>query len=136
MKFKIIFLSIILTVTIFAQDMSNMQQSSMLALNKISVTVGGDFITNGTFPASATERVDEFVTRVYNQYRLALLATTKDSRSLAELKSEIDDYAKRGIVLKHIDGTEQSIDLQKFRLTANYEENPYLLNEFPFIIKS
>ena len=128
MKVKIILLSIIFTVTVFAQDMSNMQQSSMLALNKISVTVGGDFITNGTFPALATERVDEFVTRIYNQYRLALLATTKDARSLAELKTEIDEYAERGIVLKHMDGAEQLIDLQKFRLTAEYSDNPYLLN--------
>ncbi len=128
MKVRIIFLSIIFTVTVFAQDMSNMQQSSMLALNKISVTVGGDFITNGTFPASATERVDEFVTRIYNQYRLALLATTKDSRSLSELKAEIDEYAERGIVLKHMDGSDQIIDLQKFRLTAEYRDNPYLLN--------
>ncbi|MCF6269618.1 MAG: SLBB domain-containing protein [Melioribacteraceae bacterium] len=128
MKFKILILSILLSITLFAQDMSDLQQSSMYALNKISVTIGGDFITNGTFPASATERVDEFVTRIYNQYRLALLTTTKDAQSLARLRNEIDEYAERGIVLKHTDGTDQIIDLQKFRLTANYSENPYLLN--------
>ncbi|MDA3860080.1 MAG: SLBB domain-containing protein [Melioribacteraceae bacterium] len=128
MKFKILILSILFSITLIAQDMGDIQQSSMYALNKISVTIGGDFITNGTFPASATERVDEFVTRTYNQYRLALLATTKDSRSMAELKAEIDEYAERGIALKHVDGTEQILDLKKFRLTADYAENPYLLN--------
>lgn len=128
MKIKVLILSIIFSATFFAQDMSEIQNSSMYALNKISVTIGGDFITNGSFPASATERVDEFVTRIYNQYRLALLATTKDARSLATLKAEIDEYAERGIVLKHIDGTEQIIDLKRFRLTADYSENPYMLN--------
>lgn len=128
MKFKTLILSILLTFTLSAQDMSDLQQNSMLALNKISVTIGGDFITNGTFPASNTERVDEFITRTYNQNRLALLATTKDARSLTELKAEIDEYAERGIVLKHMDGTEEIIDLKKFRLTADYNENPYLLN--------
>ena len=128
MKLKFLILSILLSITLSAQDMSEIQNSSMYALNKISVTIGGDFITNGSFPASATERVDEFVTRIYNQYRLALLSTTKDARSLAELKSEIDEFAERGIVLKHIGDAEQMIDLQKFRLTADYSENPYLLN--------
>jgi protein involved in polysaccharide export with SLBB domain len=128
MKLKIIILTAILATTLFAQEMSDLQNSSMYALNKISVTIGGDFITNGTFPASATERVDEFITRTYNQYRLALLTTTKDAQSLARMKQEIDEYAERGIILKHIDGNEQLIDLQKFRLTADYAENPYLVN--------
>jgi len=128
MKLKILILAILLSISLFAQDMSDLQQTSLLALNKISVTIGGDFIINGTFPASATERVDEFVTRTYNQYRLALLATAKDNRSLTELKAEIDEFAERGIVLKHMDGSEQIIDLQKFHLTADYIENPYLLN--------
>jgi protein involved in polysaccharide export with SLBB domain len=118
----------LLSIQLISQNMSELQNSSMLALNKISVTIGGDFITNGTFPASATERVDEFITRTYNEYRIAMLSTTKDSRSFAELKQTIDEYAERGIILKHINGTEQRIDLKKFRLTADFNENPYLLN--------
>jgi len=128
MKFKFLIVTILFSGMLFAQNMSDMQNSSMLALNKISVTVGGDFVTNGTFPASATERVDEFVTRTYNEYRIAMLATTKDARSLAALKSEIDEYAERGIILKHMDGSEQKIDLKKFRLSADFTDNPYLLN--------
>ncbi|MBU0473746.1 MAG: SLBB domain-containing protein [Bacteroidetes bacterium] len=128
MKLKILFLAIILTTASTAQDMNDIQQSSFAALNKISVTIGGDFITNGTFPAATTERVDEFITRYYNQFRLAYLTSSTDARSLAQMKAEIDEYAERGIILKHVDGTKQIIDLQKFRLTADYVENPYLLN--------
>jgi protein involved in polysaccharide export with SLBB domain len=106
---------------------SSGNSSSMMALQKISVTVGGEFIVNGTFPASVTERLDEFITRTYNQYRLALLTTTKDAQSLTQLREETDEYAERGIVLKHKDGTEQTIDLKNFRLTADYTHNPYLL---------
>ena len=129
MKLKIFVVLVIFSTLSFAQDLSsNVDNASMLALNKISVTIGGEFITNGTFPASATERVDEFVTRIYNQYRIALLTTTKDARSLAELKKQIDEYSERGIVLRHMDGSEQVIDLQKFRLTADFDQNPYLTN--------
>jgi len=133
MKLKILLLSIIVTITLNAQtlnaqDVNNLQQSSFAALNKISVTIGGEFITNGTFPAATTERVDEFITRYYNQFRLAYLTSSTDARSFNQLKAELNEYAERGIVLKHFDGTEQLIDLQKFRLTANYNENPYLLN--------
>jgi len=128
MKLKILGLLMLLSVLSFAQDLSSIEDASMLALNKISVTIGGEFITNGTFPAFATERVDEFVTRIYNQYRIALLTTTKDARSLTQLKKEIDEYAERGVMLKHNDGTEQILDIKKFRLTADFNDNPYLTN--------
>lgn len=128
MKSKILFFFFFTISIINSQDLSSMDESAAFALNKISVTIGGDFISNGTFPAFATERVDEFVTRIYNQYRIALLTTTKDARSLAQLKTEIDEYAERGVILKHIDGSEQKVDLKKFRLTADFQENPYLLN--------
>jgi protein involved in polysaccharide export with SLBB domain len=111
-----------------SMDDGSSNSNSRLALQQISVTIGGEFIVNGTYPASATERVDQFVTRIYNQFRLALLSTTKDERSLRELKEEIDEFAVRGIVLKHSNKSEEIIDLQNFRLTANYDKNPYLIN--------
>lgn len=101
--------------------------NSIMAIQKISVTLGGDFIVNGTFPASVTERLDEFITRTYNQNRLALLTTTKDIGSLNQLREETDEYAERGILLKRKDGTQQIIDLKKYRLTADFSNNPYLL---------
>ncbi len=127
-KISLIFFFLVsLTFAQVSMNESSGNSNSMMALQKISVTVGGDFIVNGTFPASVTERLDEFITRTYNQYRLALLTTTKDARSLTELRKETDEFAERGILLKHRDGTEQKIDLKNFRLTANYSDNPYML---------
>jgi protein involved in polysaccharide export with SLBB domain len=129
MKVKILIFTILFSVILYSQDLTTAADNSgLLALNKISVTIGGDFITNGTFSALATERVDEFITRIYNEYRLALLSTVRDAKAFAELKKEIDEYSERGIELKHMDGSEQLIDLKKFRLTADYSNNPYLLN--------
>lgn len=128
MKLKIVIISFLIVAANFAQDLNSMERNSMLAFNKISVTIGGEFITNGTFPASATEKVDEFVTRVYNKYRIALLANKSDIYALDVARTEKDKYGERGILLKHIDGTEEIIDLQNFRLTADFSQNPYLLN--------
>jgi len=126
---KIFLLTFLITALSVAQVSLNESSNlnSMMALQKISVTIGGEFIVNGTFPASTTERLDEFITRTYNQYRLALLTTSKDARSLAQLRKETEEYSERGILLKHKDGTVENIDLKKFRLTANYNDNPYLL---------
>ncbi|MDZ7765236.1 MAG: hypothetical protein U5K00_12540 [Melioribacteraceae bacterium] len=45
----------------------------MSELQPINVTIGGDFIVEGTFPASPNERVDQFVTRIYNEQKIAML---------------------------------------------------------------
>ena len=109
-------------------DASN-NSNSILAMQQISVTIGGEFIVNGSFPASSNERIDQFVTRIYNQNRLALLTTSKDQRSFNELRTEIDEFALRGIILKHRNGQNEIIDLYAYRLTADYSENPYLSND-------
>ena len=127
---KNLFIFFIFASSLIAQvSMNDGALNQMYALQKISVTIGGEFIVNGSYQALSTERIDEFITRIYNQYRIALLSTSTDQRSLLELRQEIDEFAKRGIVLKHSDGTEQIVDLAKFRLTADYSQNPYLLND-------
>ncbi len=114
----------------FAQDNNGNSQAlmNMISLNSISVTIGGEFIVNGTFPASSTERVDQFVTQLFNSSRAGLLTAAKDAKSFAKIQRDIDNYANRGIELIHSDGTKQIIDLQKFRLTADFSQNPYLKN--------
>jgi protein involved in polysaccharide export with SLBB domain len=72
--------------------------------------------------------VDEFVTRIFNQNKIALLTASKNSQALEEIKNQISEYPERGILLKHLDGSSQVLDLKKFRLTADYNQNPYLLN--------
>ncbi len=113
----------------FGQDASsNSLIENASALNLISVTIGGDFITNGTFKALRTERVDEFVTRIYEQSRNASLSMAKDSQSLQEIMEKVESFATRNILLKRMNGTELFIDLEQFRLSADFSNNPYLVD--------
>ncbi len=132
MKKKIfVFLSfLIFSVSINAQDQTQgiNVSSNLAALNAISVTIGGDFIVTGTFPASATERVDQFVTRIFNKAKVEILSAYKSTSVIQGLTQKFENYAKRGIELHHKDGTKQIIDLVKFRLTADFKNNPYLKN--------
>ncbi len=129
-KILVIFLVLLIGNKLFAQDNNSNSQTlmNMIALNAISVTIGGEYIVNGTFPASSTERVDQFVTQLYNSSRAGLLSATKDAKTFTQIQKDIADYAIRGIKLIHSNGTTQIIDLQKFRLTADFDQNPYLKN--------
>ncbi len=109
-------------------DLNSGSYSNMAALNIISVTIGGSFIVNGTFPASQTERVDQFITRIYNESKVATLTAVKDQNMFNRLKSEIESFAKRDILLKRFDGEEIRLDLERFRLTGDFSLNPYLKN--------
>ncbi len=57
---------------------NNLKNNSLLSDVTISVTVGGTFPFKGTFPALMTERVDEFITRLYNEAVDLTLRTTND----------------------------------------------------------
>ncbi len=128
MKLKIFLLVIFFSAFNFAQDNNTQNLISQAAMNAISVTIGGEFITNGSFPASSTERVDQFVTRVYNAARAVMLGGIKNDAALVQFRKKYEKYAERNIELKHADGSSQIIDLAKFRLTGNFENNPYLKN--------
>jgi len=129
---KISFLLLVLLIgsEVIAQENNGNSQKlmNMISLNAISVTIGGEFIVNGSFPASSTERVDQFVTRLFNSSRAALLTAAKDASTFTKIQKDIADYAIRGIKLIHSDGSQLIIDLQKFRLTADFKQNPYLKN--------
>src|ERR1035438_4092025 len=130
MKKHSILLFIFLCATVNAQFDNNKNESYLTGANLISVTVGGKFITTGTFPASSTERVDQFITRMFNQGKEKLLATaTNISWLLPQIKKEIADYSFRDIKLKRIDGKEIILDLEKFRLNGDFVNNPYLKND-------
>lgn len=112
----------------FGTQTGNTNMSDMAALNMISVTIGGDFIVTGSFPALATQRVDEFVTSLYTQYRATALSAARDNKTFFQIENKTGDFAKRNIKIKRFDGTEITIDLMKFRLTGDFEQNPYLRN--------
>lgn len=108
---------------------NNLKNNSLLSNATISVTVGGTFPFKGTFPALMTERIDEFITRLYNDAVDLTLRTTNDPELYRKAKEQVSRFSLRGIKLKRMNGDELNIDLQKFRLNGNFENNPYLKND-------
>lgn len=120
---------LILLLTLSCLSISNAQMdntstgnmNNIIPVGVISVTIGGNFITNGTFPSNISERADQFVSRIYNLYKDQLL---KASREVPEGK-----YAFRNIILKRANGEQQNINLLKFRKTGDFKDNPRLKND-------
>jgi protein involved in polysaccharide export with SLBB domain len=117
----------------YAQDLLNNnknQQSNLLGAGAISVTIGGDFIVTGSFPALLTERVDQFVTRIYDQAKERALANlSTEPKLLFKVKEQLDDYSLRNIKLKRADGKILILDLLKFRTNGDLSNDPYLKND-------
>src|ERR1035437_4663287 len=130
MKKYPLLLFIFLCTTINAQSDNNKNENYLSGVNLISVTIGGKFIVTGTFPASPNERVDQFVTRMFNQGKEKLLSPASNtSYLLSQIKKELEEYSFRNIKLKRVDGKEIILDLEKFRLTGDFVQNPYLKND-------
>jgi protein involved in polysaccharide export with SLBB domain len=119
---KILFaLMIYCTAVSFGQesDQEPQQQQSQKLFNMqftqlITVTIGGGFYATGSFPASASERVDAFITRLISQ----------TPRQLANYVNPLRD-----IKLIRKSGEQIKIDLFKFRFTGDFRYNPYLMND-------
>ena len=114
----------------------NLNSNDMLQMGAISVTIGGEFVITGTFPALITERVDAFVTRMYNQVREEMSKTTNDPQLLKQLEKKLDNYVLRNITLRRASGEVMHLDLQKFRLDGDFSNNPYLKNDDVIIFPS
>jgi len=111
----------------FSQD--QLSKSNLTSIGTISVTIGGSFPINGTYPAFITERVDAFVSRMYVEAIDVTLQVTSDPDLYRKLKQQLNNFALRGITLKRANGEEVEVDLQKFRLTGDFDYNPYLKND-------
>jgi protein involved in polysaccharide export with SLBB domain len=129
MKKYSILLFIIFCSVLFAQYDNNKNENYLSGANLISVTIGGNFVVTGTFPASSTERVDQFVTRLFNQGKEKLLATAINSSLRSQIYDQLTNYSFRNIKLKRSDGKELILDLEKFRLNGDFANNPYLKND-------
>ena len=131
MKFRIVVGCVILFQFLsYSQNVQNKTLSSdLLNTPAISVTIGGAFPINGTFPALLSERVDGFVSRIYKEAVDLTLKVTTDPEIYRKLKQQLSNYALRGIILKRSSGEELTIDLQKFRLNGDFANNPYLKND-------
>ena len=130
---KKIFFGIILLLympTHFSQIIQDQMQSQSLLNNAtITVTIGGQFPIRGTFQALLTERVDEFVTRMYSEAIDITLRTVTDPELYRKVKEEMTNYSLRGILLKRANGDEMMVDLEKFRINCDFSNNPYLKND-------
>lgn len=103
----------------------------------ISVTIGGNFIVTGSFSAYSGERLDQFITRIYNEAKVGLLSSSKDEVTFKTLLNTFDKFPQRGIMLVKSSGEKKVIDLLRFRLSADFSNNPYLENDdvliFPYV---
>ncbi|MGE5458683.1 MAG: SLBB domain-containing protein [Methanococcaceae archaeon] len=129
---KILFLLLTLITIVKGQESPVSDRKDMLmGAGSISVTIGGAFVANGTYPASQYERVDQFITRIYTAAKGANVSTPNvpvtDTR-LIELATQAESFARRNIVLQRFSGEKIIIDLEKFRLTGDFTHNPYLKN--------
>ncbi len=129
---KIFVLLFIFAFCVSAQDEGSYtkKSSSLSELSMaMSITVGGNFLITGTFPAAPGERVDQFVTRLFNQAKSEKLALVKDYEKQQEILQGLEELPTRNIKLKRNNGSESIIDLAKFRLTGDFKYNPYLAHE-------
>jgi protein involved in polysaccharide export with SLBB domain len=126
-KLVLLFL-FLFSASILSQTISREQQS-ILSLSGISVTIGGTFPLTGSFPALITERVDQFVTRIFNEAVSRSLSNAQDEELIEKIKEDLSKYSLRGIILKHSNGEEIKLDLEKFRLYGDFNNNPYLKND-------
>ena len=119
----------ILIASLNAQTSSKNESGLSTAIPTISVTIGGDFIVTGTFPALISERADAFVTRMFNQAKENMLSKITDPDQIEKLDKKIAEYPFRDITLRRASGEILKIDLLKFRLTGDFKDNPYLRND-------
>ena len=131
MKKNLIISFIIITSSFIYGQFSNDQSSTkdLLSTATISVTIGGDFPVNGSFPAFISERVDQFVTRLILDAKERSTRATNDPLMMDEIEQKLNNYSLRGIKLIRNNGEDLKVDLLKFRVTGDFKYNPYLRND-------
>lgn len=134
---------IIIILVLFASAIINGQddfkesaKSSMNFIQPISVTIGGNFIVTGSFTASKTQRVDHFVTTLFNEAKSKAIGSMNDLNTLRIVEKELKKFPLRDIILKRNDGEILKIDLLMFRLTGDFKYNPYLKSDDVIIFPS
>jgi polysaccharide export outer membrane protein len=130
MKKYILVFVLLLSVQLLSQSDEKDNSTKFMSTGGISVTIGGDFIITGSYPASITERVDPFITRMFNNARNNIYTQLpKEPEFIEKAKKDIESYSLRNIILKRSNGEELKLDLLKFRKTGDFSQNPYLKND-------
>ncbi len=108
MRRTLIFL-VLISISLLAQK----EKSQMgITANAINISVVGNPVLSGSYPAAPGERLDQFLTRIiYNseQYKPTICL--------------------RNIEIKRVNGEKLVADIQKFHITGDVKENPYLQND-------
>lgn len=130
-KITTLYLIIFTSTLVYGQIFDNNQTNTdeLLKTAPISVTVGGDFPVTGSFPAYVSERVDQFITRLYLDAKEQSTRISNEPRIISEIEKKLKDYSLRGIKLIRSSGEKVNVDLLRFRVTGDFKYNPYLKND-------
>ena len=129
-KSLIIIFSLIVAAFANAQVLDNrLNNTNLLSAATLSVTIGGDFPVTGSFPAFISERVDQLVTRLYLEARERTVRPSNDPLFIKKVEDKLNNFSLRGILLIRSTGEEISVDLKRFRITGDFNYNPYLKND-------
>jgi len=129
-KSLIIIFSLIVAALANAQVLDNrLNNTNLLSMATLSVTIGGDFPVTGSFPAFISERVDQLVTRLYLEARERSVRSSNDPLFIKKVEDKLNNFSLRGIILLRSTGEEIAVDLQRFRITGDFNYNPYLKND-------
>ena len=129
-KSLIIIFSLIVAAFANAQVLDNrLNNTNLLSAATLSVTIGGHFPVTGSFPAFISERVDQLVTRLYLEARERSVRSSNDPLFIKKVEDKLNNFSLRGIILIRSTGEEISVDLKRFRITGDFNYNPYLKND-------
>ncbi len=108
MRHTLIFL-VLISFSLLAQKEKNQM---VITANAFNISVVGNAVLSGSYPAAPGERLDQFLTRIiYNS----------------------EDYKPticlRNLEIKRANGEKLVADIQKFRINGDVKENPYLQND-------
>jgi protein involved in polysaccharide export with SLBB domain len=126
---RIFIVVLMLVITSFSQSEKSSISDLLSSASLISVSIGGNFPVTGSYSASVNERVDQFVTRIYDKAFSLALGNSPTQEQIDLVKIQFQDYSLRNILLKRKSGEEIRLDLLKFRRTGNFDLNPYLKND-------
>jgi protein involved in polysaccharide export with SLBB domain len=98
-------------------------------LQPIAVTIGGNFVVTGSFTAFSSQRIDHFITQIFTEAQQKSIASITQIEVLKKINEELLRYPLRDILLKRVTGETIRIDLLKYRLTGDFTNNPYLMND-------
>lgn len=130
MKKLLVFIMLFVAQSAFAQEeQSSSKQMSFSALQPITVTIGGNFIVTGSFTSSRNQRLDHFVTAVFAKAQENVMRGLNKPETIKLVMKEFEKYALRDITLKRTNGDILKIDLLKFRITGDFSNNPYLMQD-------